>query len=203
MPQRMSLMVLRVVLIAGAVAILGGCCSPILYKPTIEPQSLPALPRVPDKVGDLPGTPVGRRPPIRMTEFETRGNNPGPYGKGVYPKSVYRLSAYPDETSAKDEYQVYRDKFGPSSGMLVYGEAQANGWTFFVTFVMQHRSSPESFCRPQPYYHSAAFFWSRNVFIQINVDDTKKTSEAMVDAVQHVADVLAKEFKTDMPRINH
>lgn len=126
-----------------------------------------------------------------MTKIFKGGQYQGFYEPG-YPKTEYVFALYPDEVAARTDYEFEKGTFTP-----VYMEAQANDWSYFLTYIDMPRSDPEGFCRPLPYYYSRANFLSHNLLIRVTVMDGKPTSEALAASIQYLVDLLAREFEKD------
>jgi hypothetical protein len=190
-------------IVMGSMMVLPGClyCGPLFHKPSHDPSPLILSLTVPEKVESLSRIPkdrtivengvatvAGRQEKRDVKEWFTIGSRPA-YAPGV----TYDLMVCYSEEDAKKKFEFYKN----DDSVPPYFTGGFADRAYFIRYIVQDRRGDTGVpfvCERSDYQSWYAAFRLRNVFIRINVLDSKDNPDALTKPVKYLADLLAKEW---------
>lgn len=194
----MNFRTLLVCMVVGVTSLGWGCCRPILYEPSADPSSQIMSLKVPDFIETLEGFPRTGR--TYGTGDESRRHNVVVEGfdlvkefQGQHPcETTFTFYIWSDEETArtfvKDTSSFERDVGN------IFRENQAEGRSYWITYIERPRSDAAGFCLPMDFYTQKAVFRLQNLVIETRVRAEHRTSDMLSEPVAYLAGLLEKHF---------
>ena len=198
--------VLAIVVVLAVTACMYGCvlfgCWPVFHKPAHDPSPLILALKVPEEIETLRSMPRDEtiaENGIHIADGRWRNDGvkelfritKGPMSL-PHAYVTYTFKLFYSEQDAKKQYEFYKnDEFHRP---FFVGESDDRAYV--VRYDAQDRRGDTGtlFCETSPWRMSYAAFRLKNLFIEVEVTDKTGNPQALALAVEHLADLLAREW---------
>jgi hypothetical protein len=181
--------------------LLTGCCSPILYKPSVDPS--PALLRVvfPENIETLLDFSADKSKVLLSADSYTKSpdlkeiieifeDEPG----SSYSRSKYRFELYYTEEKAEKSFLIHKS-FAKHKDRDLFIDRNAISASYFISFIERPRSDPEGLCMPMNYYVQSANFRISNLVLIIETRSREFNRDMLTKPIEYISQSLDEYFR--------
>jgi hypothetical protein len=181
--------------------LLTGCCSPILYRPSVDPS--PALLRVafPENIETLLDFSADKSKVLRSADSYTKSPDlkevieifEGEPGSSYF-GSKYRFELFYTEEKAEKSFLTHRS-FAKYKDRDLFIDSSSISASHFISYIERPRSDPEGLCMPMNYYIQSAKFRISNLVLVIEIRSREFNRDMLTKPIENISQLLDEYFR--------